>query len=117
MTFTAFLKYVKLHAKNITILSVIGLIIILVIISGGKSKQIQQLLLKIKQTKLTNDVAIIQHTISVNNASISGINSSTDQAKTQIAQVVQANTVAQAKIADKQTSINQLADMYNKLNN
>lgn len=117
MKISDILHYCKLHAKTIGILAVIGLVFILVIISRGKSAQIQQLLLKLKQIKVTNDVAVIQHTININNQSISGLDASNEQAKATIAAVNTANTSAQAKIADKQTTIDQLAAAYNALNN
>ena len=116
MTLKAFKTYFKLHAKTIGLIIVIGLILILHISSATKSKTIAQLLLKIKQTKLTNDIAIIQHTISVNNASISGLDKNNAQATATISAVESANAIAQSKLKDRALSLSDLAKQYQQLN-
>jgi len=116
MTLKAFKTYCKLHAKTIGLIIVIGLILILHISSATKSKTIAQLLLKIKMAKVTNDVATIQHTISVNNDSISGLDKSNAQAITTISAVESANAIAQSKLKDRALSLNDLAKQYQQLN-
>jgi len=116
MTYTAFMKYVKLHGKTIAICSAIGFVFILLMISANKSKQIQALLLKLQIVKVQNDVAVINHTITVNNQSIAGLDASDKQAAATIASVARDNASAQAQITAKQTTIDQLAKMYQDLN-
>jgi hypothetical protein len=117
MTFTNTLKFIKLHIKTICILTVIIFVMVLLAISGGHSKQIQQLLLKLQMAKTNADVATINHQITVNTTTIATLDASSAAATATIASVASANAGAQALIQAHGVTLQQLANAYNNLNN
>jgi hypothetical protein len=110
-------KFIKLHFKTIAILTGIIFVMILLAISGGKSKQIQQLLLKLQMAKTNADVATINHQITVNTTTIATLDASSAAATATIASVASANAGAQALIQAHTVTLQQLANAYNNLNN